>query len=327
MSATNYQHYREPSHAGRYGFEQFPYEQPAPVYAPQPYAHYALMGRQYYAPPPPAHQDAVTGGVCAVLDYDFEIMTKFVAYLAHRLFNRRDTENPRFLSQLKTVLGAVRLPKSSLILACYFLLERYEKNTNLFAAATDDCVYQTTVLSLVLANKANDDHTFTNKSWSDATGLPVRLINGLEASWLELISWRLHATEMERFDELQLQFHKYTDSVNKHQEQLRFQRLQQQQQQQQQQMAQYHYAREPMSPILSDGPGFTSPYSAVGFQSPWSYQQMYASAGFSHGTKAQYEHEYCCSKTGQVQKNQYCSCRYCSVPTGFEWSNRLGTAC
>lgn len=343
------------------GHEQlFSYEQP-PVYVPQYSQQYdpAYMAPpQYFAQQPvqPVVQqdEAVTGGVCPVLDYDLDIMTKFIAYLTHRLFNRRDTENPRFISQMKGVLGAVRLPKSSLILACYFLLERFEKDNGMFASsATDSVIYETAVLSLVLSNKANDDHTFINKSWSDATGLQLRLINSLEASWLRVLEWRLHDVRMPRYDELTVQFHKYTVNVNKHQAKIQFEQQQQQQQHQQYVAAaaaaasanQYGYARGAISPILSDRSEFSPRYNNVSYQSPCHYQQMYNSAGFtSTNNNTGYhpihqksyslqldQNDFGCSKMGFHNKNQFCSCNFCSTPMtssrGFEWSSRLGTAC
>jgi hypothetical protein len=337
-------HFPHHSHSHSFaGYDQFnQYEQP-PVYLPKQPAHYNRYGGYNMAQAPPSYsqqshvhqpqqQEVVTGGVSSVLDYDLNIMAKFLAYLSHRLFNRADTDNAYFIQQVKHVLGAVRLPKSSLMLACYYLLQRYEEDTSLFAVSSDEVVYQTTVISLLLSNKANDDHTFTNKSWSDATGIPVMLLNNFEASWLALINWQLHNTNMTRYNDLTTQFNKYTDSVNKHQERMQYQ-------QQQQQMAAmasndyHHYPREPISPILSERSEFSPRYNGMSYQSPWNYQQMYNSAGFgAYSHQKSYslnlEQDYCCSKTGLTQKNQYCSCRFCSsAARGFEWSTRLGTAC
>jgi len=51
------------------------------------------------------------------------------------------------------------------------------------------------VVALMLANKFNDDNTFTNKSWSDASGIPVEVLNREEKVWLEDIKWSLLVNE------------------------------------------------------------------------------------------------------------------------------------
>ncbi|CEP23380.1 CLG1 [Cyberlindnera jadinii] len=362
------------SHSYSHSFELPQYQQvgPPPMYLPPPqhqfggqynnytmgpslhqqqqqHMFYGACGAPMPAPvavpvPAPQDQDAVTGGVSPVLDYDLDIMTKFVAYLSHRLFGRHDTENPRFVGQMKAVLGAVRLPKSSMMLACYYLLDRYEKDSILFNSSSDELLYEITVLALALANKANDDHTFINKSWSQATGLSIMRINSLEATWLAMIEWKLHKIDMTRFNELTAQFDKYTININKHQEQIQ---LQQQQQQQQQQFAamsaaratpgNYHYSvQEPVSPVSMNSESSPIYNSGITHQSPWAYQQLYNNAGFgSYGHQKsyswqvdQFEPSYYCSKTGLQHKSQFCSCTYCSSSVrGVEWNSRLGTAC
>ncbi|ONH66038.1 Meiotically up-regulated gene 80 protein [Cyberlindnera fabianii] len=154
---------------GMPGQHQMPYQ---PGYrVPPPQGYYAAPLPQMAPPAVQEESQPVTGGVTSVLDYDLSIMSKFIGYLAFRLFARGDTDNSKFSSTLKSVLSAVRLPLSSLILSSYYMLQKYEKEPITFNNNSDDYIFQTVVLSLVLANKANDDNTFTNKSWSDATGL------------------------------------------------------------------------------------------------------------------------------------------------------------
>lgn len=184
----------------------------------------AYYGQQSLQQQHQVQQPQVNGGVASVLDYDLDVMSKFTTYLAFRLFDRKDTNNTQFINSLKTVLSSVRLPLSSLILSNYFLLERFELDSSLFQSHSNNLekIYESVVISLILANKANDDNTFTNKSWSCATGLSIQIINKTEVEWLVMMGYHLHNTKMERYDELMLQFEKYTTSIKTHEmEQLR----------------------------------------------------------------------------------------------------------
>lgn len=140
---------------------------------------------------PVAQQDAVTGGVSPVLDYDMDQMSKFVSWLSFGLLKRTDAPNDSFHAIIKSVLVATRLPKSTIILALLYLSDRMEK-APMTCVWNDGQAFQAVVIALVLANKFNDDNTFRSSSWSDATGLSVKLINKLEMEWLAAIHWRLH---------------------------------------------------------------------------------------------------------------------------------------
>jgi len=360
----------QPTVAGSNGYYQGSYvaappvyHQPAPVmnahqqmYAPAPIitapaanpyaqsygynngANYYQVPQQQAQPqvqqqPQRQEEQAVTGGVSSVLDYDLHIMTKFSTYLAFRLFGRNDVENAKFISSLKSVLSATRLPLSSLILANYYMLQKYELDPTSFNNSSDDLVYQNVVLSLVLANKANDDNTFTNKSWSDATGLNVKLINVMEANWLSLIDWKLHDTDMERYDELMLQFNKYAES---HKVQQQFSRS----------------VREPVSPILSNGSSQFSPrdsspsrfsnytsnnwygdyQTSSNITTPYnsynSFEPRYKNYYPSHQKAYSYQEPEYCLRTGSYQKMMCCPCHYCSTPSRtVDWSYNMAAAC
>ncbi|CCH44792.1 PHO85 cyclin CLG1 [Wickerhamomyces ciferrii] len=278
---------------------------------------------------PQQQQEAVTGGVSSVLDYDLNIMSKFTTYLAFRLFGRSDTKNEKFASSIKSVLSATRLPLSSLILANYYLVQKYEVDSYSFQQNSDEKIYQIVILALVMSNKANDDNTFTNKSWSDATGLNVKLINFLEVQWLDLIDWKLHDTDMERYDELMIQYKKYADNYNS--------------------PIQYHsrsISSEPISPILSSSGSQFSPrdysspsrfdnfsnsnnwYTTSSSNSSSNYYNHYQPRAYSHNRSYSYQEPEYCTRTGSYQRMMYCSCHYCSTPTRpVDWSYNLAAAC
>ncbi|KAH3682363.1 hypothetical protein WICPIJ_006677 [Wickerhamomyces pijperi] len=305
----------------------------APVYYGQPQA-------QAQAQQQPAAEPQVTGGVSSVLDYDLDIMSKFTTYLAFRLFDRKDTGNTQFVASLKSVLSSVRLPLSSLILSNYFLLEKFELDSTLFQAHGNELekIYEFIVISLILANKANDDNTFTNKSWSCATGLPIQAINKTEVQWLGAMGYRLHNTKMERYNELMLQFEKYTTSVKNHEmEQMALMEAKARQLQAQAQSVQhsinpvyyrpYAYSNtresQPKNGSLSIGNGYSREnfyshrknysidQSTVGSQYYGQAQTPSSSSNAASTTTASPYYNSYCLKSGSYQVDAYCSCSYC----------------
>lgn len=167
---------------------------PVPVVAPvAPVAPVVPIAAAPVAPIVAPAQPPAVAGVSAVLDYDLDQMTKFVSWLSFGLMKRQDNPSMHFHSAVRSVLSATRLPKSTLILALLYLSDKMELQPE--SLVDDDRVFENLVISLVISNKFNDDNTFHNKSWSDATGLDVKLINRQEAAWLTSVNWRLHYRE------------------------------------------------------------------------------------------------------------------------------------
>ncbi|KAH3671033.1 hypothetical protein OGAPHI_000744 [Ogataea philodendri] len=178
-----YHHQHSMSYSGGYNM--------AGYYVPQ--AEFYPSQQQYQAAPPPVQEQsssAPTGGVSSVLDYDLDQMVKFVCWLCFGLLKRTDSPSTSFHSTVKSVLSATRLPRSTIVLALLYLSEKMESEET--PISVDSEAFENLTISLVLANKFNDDNTFRNKSWSDATGLSLELINKLERDWLCSIKWRLH---------------------------------------------------------------------------------------------------------------------------------------
>lgn len=57
--------------------------------------------------------------------------------------------------------------------------------------------YRLFTISLVLANKYLDDHSYSNRAWADVTGLDLRKINIMELEFMKYIDYQLLAKEME----------------------------------------------------------------------------------------------------------------------------------
>ena len=180
--------------------------------------------------PQPQEQttSGVNGGVSHVLDYDIEIMAEYVvktAYIAFGVdlntaspytFNSMATElttgHDLFLKGLISVLNATRLPSTTIFQALDFLfkyLGKLPKGPESIGGTAVNVIYQNTMISFILANKFNDDKTFTNKSWSQATGMDLHVINEYEMVWLSTLEWRLFEDKFVYYTDFVQSFEKF----------------------------------------------------------------------------------------------------------------------
>lgn len=171
--------------------------------------------------PPPAQnpESQVNGGVREVLDYDLKLMSEFVVKNAYLVFDNDDAINVEsssvvdvFTKGVSSVLNATRLPSVTIFMALDFLCKYISKLPAGVEAVGGDSVnviYQNLMIALVLANKFNDDKTFTNKSWSHATGMELSVINQFERDWLAVFEWRLFDDNFVLFDEYSNSFKQY----------------------------------------------------------------------------------------------------------------------
>jgi hypothetical protein len=133
------------------------------------------------------------GGVCAVLDYEVELMADYVSEMATRVVMPRSTVNAAFRKFVSQILTSTRLPSTTILLGMNYLAKRI----NIMHVAgqtnhTEGQVWRMLTISLLLGSKFLDDNTFQNKSWSEVSGIPVQELNSLEYEWLGAISWCLY---------------------------------------------------------------------------------------------------------------------------------------
>lgn len=202
-------------------------------YMPQGYAP------QQFQPQPQQPQDQPSaGGVCETVDYDFKMMTEFVIQNAYLTFDKeiiadfddKTLENSDvveiFTNGVTFVLKSIRLPESTIYLALNYLhksvnkLKKQQSSTesksSIFADVSENVIYQYLVIALVLANKFNDDKTFTNKSWSEATGMDLQTINRMERELLNLFNWNLNDVifETKLYSEYAKSFEIYSNAMS-----------------------------------------------------------------------------------------------------------------
>lgn len=169
----------------------------APNYYPPQLNHVQPVYQPYAAPyvapqpvPAPPADDAVNGGINPVLEYDLNNMSTFLSWCTFGMLKQNKSPTKEFDGLIVSVLFATRLPKSTIIIALEYMNQRF--SNTVFDDLSESEIFPKLVIALILANKFNDDNTFTNRSWCGATGLKVDLLNREEKTWLFECKWQLN---------------------------------------------------------------------------------------------------------------------------------------
>jgi hypothetical protein len=88
-----------------------------------------------------------------------------------------------------------RLTLSTLFVSLLYLQRFIKAYPNIQPLAGSE--FRVFTVSLVLANKFVDDHTFTAKAWAEVTGLPLSDIVVMEREFLEALGWKLRVAGSE----------------------------------------------------------------------------------------------------------------------------------
>ncbi|EGX90606.1 cyclin-like protein (Clg1), putative [Cordyceps militaris CM01] len=134
------------------------------------------------------------GGVCAVLDYEVDLMTEYIAEMATRLVTPGSTLSSPFRKFVKQILTSTRLPSTTILLGMNYLAKRINamKGQGETYKASEGQVWRYLTVSLLLGSKFLDDNTFQNRSWSEVSGISVAELNSLEFDWVQAMNWRLY---------------------------------------------------------------------------------------------------------------------------------------
>lgn len=165
---------------------------------------YQPVGTYSYLPPPaplmpqpmiaavmaPVEDTTVNGGINLVLEYDLNSMSTFISWCTFGMLKQHKNPSKEFEKLVLSVLFATRLPKSTIIIALEYMNQRFSNKS--FDDLIELEIFVKLTIALILANKFNDDNTFTNRSWCGATGLKIELINKEERTWLQECNWQLN---------------------------------------------------------------------------------------------------------------------------------------
>lgn len=105
------------------------------------------------------------------------------------------TASPAFKKFCFQVLTATQLQESAVYLSLKYIAILLQSNPSIEGAEGSE--YRLFIVALMLANKFLDDNTFTNKTWSDVSGMKVHDLNIMEVEFLEALDYNLFVREHE----------------------------------------------------------------------------------------------------------------------------------
>ncbi|TPX71498.1 hypothetical protein SpCBS45565_g01146 [Spizellomyces sp. 'palustris'] len=123
-----------------------------------------------------------------------------------------DTSDPKLVSFTEQILRATNLYVSSVYVALWYMWQlrclRCNGNADFsarWAAHTllgkikerEDGALTLITLALMLANKIQDDHTYTNRTWNQLTKIPLEELNSLERGYLRALGYRLQLSDVD----------------------------------------------------------------------------------------------------------------------------------
>ncbi len=170
---------------------------------------------------PPAPSAKMPGGVCAVLDYEVEVMAEYVAEMTTRLTSDSAIAPVAFRKFISQILSSTRLPSTTILLGMNYFAKRINLMhfTHPGHKMSEGQVWRMLTVALLLGSKFLDDNTFQNRSWAEVSGIPVRELNTLEFEWMAAIEWQLYVNldRSEDYNAWLKNWQDWSDSKKRHQ--------------------------------------------------------------------------------------------------------------
>ncbi|RIA92854.1 cyclin PHO80-like protein, partial [Glomus cerebriforme] len=98
----------------------------------------------------------------------------------------------------KDVISATQVSHSVILLSLLYIHRMKINNPTI--KGQNGSEYRTFTVALMLANKFLDDNTYTNKTWSEVTNIPVSEINTMEMEFLSSLDYELYVSERQYFE-------------------------------------------------------------------------------------------------------------------------------
>ncbi|KAF9508008.1 hypothetical protein BS47DRAFT_1350826 [Hydnum rufescens UP504] len=95
-----------------------------------------------------------------------------------------------FITFLGTLLSTTQVSQGVIVLSLYYIYRL--KMLNPHIRGMEGSEFRLAVIALMLANKFLDDNTYTNKTWSEVSGITLTEINLMEREFLQGIDHRLY---------------------------------------------------------------------------------------------------------------------------------------
>ncbi|CAG8664725.1 33317_t:CDS:2 [Gigaspora margarita] len=106
------------------------------------------------------------------------------------------TSSSQFKNFCVQVLLQTQLSNTVVILSLKYV-QRFAKSGRSVNFGEEGPEYRLFTIALMLANKFLDDNTFTNKTWSEVTNIPVKEINRIELAFLECMDFKMYVSGSE----------------------------------------------------------------------------------------------------------------------------------
>ncbi|KAH9920326.1 cyclin-domain-containing protein [Fomitopsis serialis] len=100
------------------------------------------------------------------------------------------TVSPAFVRFMQKVLDTTQVSQSVIVLALHYIYRM--KARNRFTTGHPGSEYRVAIAALMMANKFVDDNTYTNKTWSEVSGIELTEVNKMEKEFLLGIDFGLY---------------------------------------------------------------------------------------------------------------------------------------
>ncbi|KAF8584951.1 hypothetical protein K439DRAFT_1660488 [Ramaria rubella] len=100
------------------------------------------------------------------------------------------TPSTHFVHFMQKLLQTTQVSESVIVLSLHYIYRLKEENH--FTNGQPGSEFRVAVVALMMANKFVDDNTYTNKTWSDVSGIELNEINKMEREFLLGVDFRLY---------------------------------------------------------------------------------------------------------------------------------------
>ncbi|KAJ8589078.1 hypothetical protein M405DRAFT_818681 [Rhizopogon salebrosus TDB-379] len=101
--------------------------------------------------------------------------------------------SPAFVSFMQKLLETTQVSQSVIVLSLHYIWRLKERNH--FTASLSGSEFRIAVAALMMANKFLDDNTYTNKTWSEVSGIELAEISRMEKEFLMGIDFNLYVSK------------------------------------------------------------------------------------------------------------------------------------
>ncbi|KAF9481250.1 hypothetical protein BDN70DRAFT_803805, partial [Pholiota conissans] len=101
---------------------------------------------------------------------------------------------PTFVSFMQKLLETTQVSQSVIVLSLHYIFRLKEKNK--YTPAQPGSEFRIAVAGLMMGNKFLDDNTYTNKTWSEVSGIDLAEINHMEREFLLGVDFNLYVDKV-----------------------------------------------------------------------------------------------------------------------------------